>query len=110
MSTTSPETPAPAAPSLLRFGPLGRSEMLALKYVRQKDGESGRRMEQAAQQYHRMLEAEQKATEKRWDELVAAVVGKPVDVPPGHDLFDVVENGETFLVVRPIGEQSKGPA
>lgn len=99
MSTPAPETSA----SPTRFGPLTRSDLLALKHVRRLDSDSEKRVQAHTMQYTRAITAENAAAEKRWAELAEAVTGSPVTVPPGFELSDVVEGDQTFLVLVPLG-------
>lgn len=107
------ETKTPTAVDLpvprTRSGPLTRAELGYLRSIRALNAEGQKRSERAMAEARSAVAAENEATLRRWDEFHAAVAEAhgALVAPEGHRIRDVVEGGETFLVVEPIPAQAK---
>lgn len=110
------ETKTPTAVDLpvpqTRAGPLSRSELLNLRALRLLDAAGQKRSEQAVAEAQRVAREEREARLARWEEFneITAEAHGALEVPEGHHVVDVVEGGETYLVVRPLPEKPAAPA
>ena len=92
--------PAPTAPQPVRWGPLDKAALLALRYIGDAHVAGAKRIE--------AMEAEERAAHAdRLSELVEAVAGRKPPLLEGHDLgFQADKTGNVYLVAFP--QQQKG--
>ncbi len=87
--------PVHAAPQPVRWGPLDKASLLALRYIGDAHVAGTKRIE--------ALEAEERAAHAdRLSELVEAVAGRKPPLIEGHDLgFQADKTGAVYLVAFP---------
>ncbi len=92
--------PTTQAPQPVRWGPLDKASLLALRYIGDAHVAGAKRIE--------ALEAEERAAHAdRLGELVEAVAGRKPPLLEGHDLgFQADKTGAVYLVAFP--QQQKG--
>ena len=90
----------PVAPQPVRWGPLDKAALLALRYIGDTHVAGTKRIE--------AMEAEERAAHAdRLSELVEAVAGRKPPLLEGHDLgFQADKTGNVYLVAFP--QQQKG--
>lgn len=99
-SVVIPPCPPVTAPQPVRWGPLDKAALLALRYIGDAHVAGAKRIE--------AMEAEERAAHAdRLSELVEAVAGRKPPLLEGHDLgFQADKTGNVYLVAFP--QQQKG--
>lgn len=85
-------------PEQVRWGPLSKMALLALGYVRKTEQDANERI-------HAIVLRERAEASDRWDEFVAAWVGRSNPLE-GHKVETQELDGKTYLVAVPLEGQS----